>query len=97
MLGELFVGAVVLAAFASSKPKTRVKHGRNIFGCRYKEVSGECYSCHGSGKVHGKTCRKCGGSGEYSRTYWTPRRGELYVGTDGVNWGGGRIVPKFSW
>lgn len=99
MIGELLVGAAVLSAFASGKrkSKTHVEHGRNFFGCRYKVTSGECFSCHGTGTVHGKTCRKCGGSGVYSRTSWTPRRGELYVGTGGVHWGGGRHTPKFSW
>ena len=88
MIAELLFGGVILSAFGHKRRDTHVKHGKNLFGCRYKEVSGECFRCNGSGKVHGKECRKCGGSGKYSRTTWQPRRGEIYVGTDGVHWGG---------
>ena len=69
MIAEIFVGCLVLSQFFSKKRGTHVKHGRNIFG-RYTKVSGECFSCNGTGKVHGKRCRKCGGSGRYSRTTW---------------------------
>ena len=83
MIAELLVGAVILNILrGKTKRKNRVKHGQNFFGCRYKEVSGECWSCNGTGKVHGKTCRKCGGSGEYSHRTWHPRKGEIYVGLD---------------
>ena len=68
MIVELLVGCAILSAFAGNKRDTRVKRGKNLFGCRYKEVSGECFRCNGSGKVHGKTCRKCGGTGEFCRT-----------------------------
>ena len=69
MISELLIGAAILSAFGGKK-KTHVKHGKNIFGCRYKDVSGECFSCNGSGKVRGNTCRKCGGAGKYSHTTW---------------------------
>lgn len=32
-------------------------------------VTGECWGCGGSGRVHGRTCRRCGGTGEYRREY----------------------------
>ena len=83
MMGELLVGTVLLS-FLGKKNKTRVRHGKNIFGCRYKDVSGECFRCNGSGKVRGKRCPKCGGSGLYSHRAWHPRNGEIYVGTDGI-------------
>lgn len=88
MIGELLVGAVILSCLCGkTKRKNRVKHGKNFFGCRYRDVSGECYSCNGTGKVNGKTCRKCGGTGDYSHRTWCPREGEIYVGTDGIHVG----------
>ena len=86
MIAE-FLGVVTLLSCIGGKKKTRVRHGKNIFGCRYKDVSGECFSCNGSGKVHGKTCRKCGGSGRYSHTTWRPRKGEIYLTPDGIKVG----------
>ena len=86
MIAEFLIGAALLSCF-SGKKKTRVKHGKTIFGCRYRDVSGECYSCNGSGKVHGKTCRKCGGSGKYSHRTWRPKKGEIYLTTDGIKVG----------
>lgn len=84
MIAEILVGCAVLSLFSHKKSGTHVRHGKNFFGCRYWEVSGECFSCNGTGKVHGKRCRKCGGSGQYSRITWHPRKGEVYVGTDGI-------------
>lgn len=55
-----FVGAVF-----GGGGGTRVKHGR-----KYKTVSGPCFRCDGTGQVRGQTCRKCGGSGTFSHTYW---------------------------
>ena len=69
MLAELFIGAVVLNALGKIGDN-RVTHGRDIFGNRYKKVSGRCYTCGGSGSVHGHTCRKCGGSGTFSSRTW---------------------------
>ena len=86
MIAELLIGAAVLSCLGGKK-KTRVKHGRNFFGCRYKDVRGECFSCNGSGKVYGKTCRKCGGSGKYSHRTWRPKKGEIYLTTDGIKVG----------
>lgn len=54
----------------SKSGDTRVKHGKNIFGDSYTETEGPCFRCDGTGKVHGKTCRKCGGSGQYQKTTW---------------------------
>ena len=88
MIGELLIGAAILSCLGGkTKKKNRVKHGQNIFGCRYKDVSGDCWLCNGTGKVHGKTCRKCGGSGEYFHRTWRPRKGEVYVGSDGIHAG----------
>ena len=42
----------------------------DYWGHKYKKTCGVCYRCHGTGSVRGKTCRKCGGSGEYSHTTW---------------------------
>ena len=47
-----------------------VKRGSDFWGHKYKNVHGMCYPCHGTGSVRGKTCRKCGGSGKFSRTTW---------------------------
>ena len=49
---------------------TQVKRGKDIFGHRYKKVSGVCHRCGGSGKVRGRTCHKCGGSGRFRNTTW---------------------------
>ena len=49
---------------------TRVRHGKNIFGERYRTEDGPCYRCDGTGEVHGHTCRKCGGSGWYHKRTW---------------------------
>lgn len=87
MIAEILVGCAVLSLFSHKKRVTRVRNGKNIFGCRYREVSGECFSCNGTGKVHGKRCYKCGGSGRYLRTIWRPRKGEVYVGTEGIYYG----------
>ena len=88
MIGELLIGAAILSCLGGeTKKKNRVKYGQNIFGCRYKDVSGECWLCNGTGKVNGKTCRKCGGSGEYFHRTWRPRKGEVYVGSDGIHAG----------
>ena len=84
MIAEILVGCAVLSLFSHNKSGTRVRYGKSIFGCRYREVSGECFSCNGTGKVHGKRCRKCGGRGLYSHIAWHPRKGEVYVGTDGI-------------
>ena len=47
-----------------------VERGRDFWGHKYKKRHGMCYRCHGTGYVHGGTCRKCGGSGKFSRTTW---------------------------
>ncbi len=47
-----------------------VKRGSDFWGHKYKKTSGICYACHGTGYVRGRTCRKCGGSGKFSRTTW---------------------------
>jgi hypothetical protein len=87
MIAEILVGCAVLSLFSHKKRGTRVRNSKNIFGCRYREVSGECFSCNGTGKVHGKRCYKCGGSGRYLRTIWRPKKGEVYVGTEGIYFG----------
>ena len=69
MFIELIVGVVVLNAI-SKIGDTRVKYGRDIFGNKYKKVSGKCHSCGGSGSVRGHSCRKCGGSGRFSSRTW---------------------------
>ena len=48
----------------------RVEHGKTFFGSRYRTVHGPCYRCRGTGKVRGRDCPKCGGTGEYRRTTW---------------------------
>lgn len=86
MIAELLIGAAIISCL-SNKGKTQVRHGRTIFGCRYKEVSGKCFRCNGSGRVHGKSCHKCGGSGKYSHRTWKPRKGEIYITSDGIKTG----------
>jgi RecJ-like exonuclease len=49
---------------------THVERGSDFWGHKYKKTRGICYRCHGTGTVRGRTCRKCGGSGKYSRTTW---------------------------
>lgn len=49
---------------------TYVTRGHDIFGNRYKKVRGKCFCCNGTGTVRGYTCRKCGGSGTFSRKTW---------------------------
>ena len=47
-----------------------VECGSDFWGHKYKKTTGICYRCHGTGTVRGSTCRKCGGSGKFSRTTW---------------------------
>ena len=47
-----------------------VERGSDFWGHRYKTTRGMCYRCHGTGTVRGRTCRQCGGSGEFARTTW---------------------------
>ena len=47
-----------------------VECGSDFWGHKYKKTRGMCYRCNGTGHVHGRTCRKCGGSGKFSRTTW---------------------------
>ena len=47
-----------------------VEHGSDFWGHKYKTRHGICYRCNGTGYVRGNTCRKCGGSGQYSHTTW---------------------------
>ena len=71
LLGFAFIVYVISAAFkGGGDGNTRVKHGRSLFGRKYKTVSGPCFCCGGTGQVHGQTCHKCGGSGRFSHTYW---------------------------
>ena len=73
MLVELLFGyAFWWGLFGGGDDRGRAKHnsvkrGRDFLG-RYKTVSGECFRCDGTGRVYGRTCRKCGGSGRYSHT-----------------------------
>ena len=53
----------------SERGKTKVTHSRDFFGGHHTTVDGPCFRCDGTGKVHGRTCRKCGGSGRYHRKY----------------------------
>ena len=86
MLGEIIAGLAIATVLktASEWNDTHVSRGRS-FGPRltlgrrglgikltrkYKKVDGPCYSCGGSGEVHGKSCWKCGGSGRYSKRTW---------------------------
>lgn len=72
MIGSLLAVCAALATLdtVAKSDDTKVSRGRDIFGNRYKKVSGECFRCDGTGKVNGHTCRKCGGSGTYSRCTW---------------------------
>lgn len=47
-----------------------VERSSDFWGHWYKKTRGMCYRCHGTGTVRGRTCRKCGGSGKFSRTTW---------------------------
>ena len=47
-----------------------VERGSDFWGHKYKKRRGMCYRCHGTGTVRGRTCRKCGGTGEFSQTTW---------------------------
>ena len=74
MIGTILAGCVIYGIIheISKYDDTKVSHGKDIFGCRYKDVDGVCHRCDGSGEVHGETCRKCGGSGRYhSRTWYS--------------------------
>ena len=72
MLTEFLVGIGVASALNAlgKRGDTRVRHGKDIFGNRYRTVDGMCYRCGGSGLVNGTTCRKCGGSGRFHRRTW---------------------------
>ena len=72
MLTEFLVGIGVASALNALRKRgdTRVRHGEDIFGNRYRTVDGMCYRCGGSGLVNGTTCRKCGGSGRFHRRTW---------------------------
>ena len=72
MLGTLIVGYCALYALneMGKRRDTKVKHGRDLFGHKYKTEDGVCFRCDGSGKVHGSTCRQCGGDGRYHRRTW---------------------------
>ena len=71
LLGFVFIVYVISAVFKGGGGDTRVKHGRGLSGRKYKTVNGPCFRCDGTGQVHGQTCRKCGGSGRFSQTYWS--------------------------
>ena len=74
MIGTLLVGCAIYGVIdaISKMDDTKVRHGKDLLGRRYKTVDGVCHRCDGSGEVHGKTCRKCGGSGRYhSRTWYS--------------------------
>lgn len=45
-----------------------VRRSRGLFGT-VTTVTGECWSCGGSGRVRGQPCRRCGGTGEYRREF----------------------------
>jgi len=47
-----------------------VERGSDFWGHKYKKTRGICYRCHGTGTIHGMTCRKCSGTGKFSRTTW---------------------------
>lgn len=72
MIGTILTVCLIGGALdaISKAGDTRVKHGKDIFGHRYKTEDGVCFRCDGSGKVHGKTCHKCGGSGRYHKRTW---------------------------
>lgn len=69
MIFEVLMGIAALDVI-SKWGDTRVKRGKDFLGRRYKKQSGKCFRCDGTGHVHGRTCRKCGGSGRYSHTTW---------------------------
>lgn len=78
MLGTLIVlgtigGVIAKVAYDDSignENDTVVEHGDTWFRGRYSTASGKCFRCDGTGSFHGKTCRKCGGSGVYEHTTW---------------------------
>jgi len=70
MIEILLAGYAIFDAIVSSGGDTRVRHGKDILGHKYKTVDGDCYRCGGSGEVHGQTCRKCGGSGRFYKRIW---------------------------
>ena len=49
---------------------SHVERGSDFWGHKYKKRHGICFRCNGTGYVRGNTCRKCGGSGQYSHTTW---------------------------
>lgn len=71
MLETIFIVCALYAVgkTISDRGKTKVSHSRDIFGGRHTTVDGPCFSCDGTGKVRGRTCRKCGGSGRFHRKY----------------------------
>ena len=72
MLGTLLIGYCALYALneMGKSRDAKVKHGRDIFGHRYRKEEGVCFRCDGTGHVHGNACRKCGGNGRYHKTTW---------------------------
>lgn len=74
MIAEILFGMGLFSALGAlgKGGDTRVRHGKDILGRRYRTEDGVCYRCGGSGRVHGETCRKCGGSGRFHRrTYYS--------------------------
>ena len=64
------IGAIGAAMPYGEEDDTHVEYGSDFWGHKYKKTNGICYRCHGTGSVHGKICRKCDGSGKFSRTTW---------------------------
>ena len=64
------IGLIGCFASYGEEGDNHVEHGSDFWGHKYKKTRGICYRCHGTGAVHGRTCRKCGGTGEFSRTTW---------------------------
>ena len=58
------------AAERAKEHDTKITRGEDEFGDKYKTIEGECFRCHGKGRVHGAICRKCNGTGRYKRTTW---------------------------
>ena len=77
MIGLILTGAVIVGAmwlYDESKMgenDNHEEHGDTFFHGRYKTVTGKCHRCNGTGHYHGKTCRKCGGDGEFRQTTWS--------------------------
>ena len=72
MIGWIIVGVIVYNVakrikWSDDGDVTNVNNGKTFFS-DYHEVDGDCFRCHGTGRVNGRTCRKCGGSGRFHRT-----------------------------